>query len=97
MLFIISFCLVFSQDKVTKTVADISVSDTKLHITYSDGTSKDMDMPPTTSLRLPLFSSRGYNDGYIVINKGILAAGDCLVGEMYDRRGTRERDFNVRG
>ena len=94
---ILSFLLVFSQDKVTKTVADISVSDTKLHITYSDGTSKDMDMPPTTSLRLPLFSSRGYNDGYIVINKGILAAGDCLAGEMYDRRGTRERDFNVRG
>ena len=85
-----------SQDKVTKTVADISVSDTKLHITYSDGTSKDMDMPPTTSLRLPLFY-RGKNDGYIVINKGILDAGDCLAGEMYDRRGTRERDFNVRG
>lgn len=88
--------IVFSQDKVTKTVADISVSDTKLHITYSDGTSKDMDMPPTTSLRLPLFY-RGKNDGYIVINKGILDAGDCLAGEMYDRRGTRERDFNVRG
>lgn len=85
-----------SQDKVTKTVADISVSDTKLHITYSDGTSKDMDMPPTTSLRLPLFY-RGNNDGYIVINKGILDAGDCLAGEMYNWRGTKERNFNVRG
>ena len=81
---------------MTKTVADISVSDTKLHISYSDGTSKDMDMPPTTSLRLPLFY-RGKNDGYIVINKGILDAGDCLAGNMYDSRGTRERDFNVRG
>ena len=43
-----------SQNKVTKTVADISVSGTKLHISYSDGTSKDMDMPPATSLRLPI-------------------------------------------
>lgn len=85
-----------SQNKVTKTVADISVSDTKLHVSYSDGTSKDMDMPPTTSLRLPLFY-RGKNDGYIVINKGILAAGDCLSGDMYDSSGTRERGFNVRG
>ena len=49
------FLLVFSQNKVTKTVADISVSDTKLHITYSDGTSKDINMPPATSLRLPLY------------------------------------------
>ena len=88
--------ILFSQNKVTKTVADISVSDTKLHVSYSDGTSKDMDMPPTTSLRLPLFY-RGKNDGYIVINKGILAAGDCLSGDMYDSSGTRERGFNVRG
>lgn len=60
MLFIISFCLVFSQNKVTKAVADISVSGTKLHISYSDGTSKDMDMPPATSLRLPLYD---YGEG----------------------------------
>lgn len=53
-------------------------------------------MPPTTSLRLPLFY-RGKNNGYIVINKGILAAGDCLSGDMYDSSGTRERGFNVRG
>ena len=90
------FILGFSQNKVTKTVADISVSDTKLHVSYSDGTSKDMDMPPTTSLRLPLFY-RGKNDGYVVINKGILAAGDCLAGDMYDSSGRRERSFNVRG
>lgn len=52
--------MVFSQNKVTKTVADISVSDTKLHITYSDGTSKDINMPPATSLRLPLYD---YGEG----------------------------------
>lgn len=49
-----------SQNKVTKTVADISVSGTKLHITYSDGTSKDINMPPATSLRLPLYD---YGEG----------------------------------
>ena len=50
-----------SQNKVTKAVADISVSDTKLHIIYSDGTSKDMDMPPATSLRLPI--TKGWQIG----------------------------------
>ena len=50
-----------SQNKVTKAVADISVSDTKLHIIYSDGTSKDMDMPPATSLRLPI--TKGWQTG----------------------------------
>lgn len=40
-------------------VADISVSDTKLHVSYSDGTSKDMDMPPATSLRLSVHNSNG--------------------------------------
>lgn len=47
-------------------VADISVSGTKLHVSYSDGTSKDMDMPPATSLRLPYSSKyygiKGYSD-----------------------------------
>lgn len=38
-------------------VADISVSGTKLHVSYSDGTSKDMDMPPATSLRLHVHNS----------------------------------------
>lgn len=38
-------------------VADISVSGTKLHVSYSDGTSKDMDMPPATSLRLSVHNS----------------------------------------
>lgn len=46
--------IVFSQNKASKMVADISVSGTKLHVSYSDGTSKDMDMPPATSLRLPI-------------------------------------------
>lgn len=55
------FLLVFSQNKVTKAVADISVSGTKLHISYSDGTSKDMNMPPATSLRLPI--TKGWQTG----------------------------------
>lgn len=50
-----------SQNKVTKAVADISVSGTKLHISYSDGTSKDMNMPPATSLRLPI--TKGWQTG----------------------------------
>ena len=45
-------------------VADISVSGTKLHVSYSDGTSKDMDMPPATSLRLPVHDSGGGNWWY---------------------------------
>lgn len=50
-----------SQNKASKMVADISVSGTKLHISYSDGTSKDMDMPPATSLRLPI--TKGWQTG----------------------------------
>lgn len=57
--------MVFSQNKVSKTVADISVSDTKLHVSYSDGTSKDMDMPPATSLRLP---TQDDDYGYTILN-----------------------------
>lgn len=38
-----------SQSKASKTVADIWVNGTKLHVKYSDGTSKDMNMPSTTS------------------------------------------------
>lgn len=41
--------IVFSQNKVSKTVADISVSGTKLHVSYSDGTSKDIDISSTSS------------------------------------------------
>lgn len=50
-----------SQNKASKMVADISVSGTKLHVSYSDGTSKDMDMPPATSLRLPI--TKGWQTG----------------------------------
>ena len=49
--------MVFSQNKVSKMVADISVSGTKLHVSYSDGTSKDMNMPSATSLRLAVHNS----------------------------------------
>lgn len=50
-----------SQNKASKMVADISVSGTKLHVSYSDGTSKDMGMPPATSLRLPI--TKGWQTG----------------------------------
>lgn len=36
---------VTSQNKSARTVADISVSGTKLRVSYSDGTSKDIDVP----------------------------------------------------
>lgn len=92
------FCLVFSQDKVTKTVADISVSDTKLHISYSDGTSKDMEMPPATSLQLPLiYAEDGTVEGYVVVNKGIRDNGDCLAGDAFYYGYSGKSRFNVRG
>lgn len=40
-----SSLLLFSQNKSARTVADISVSGTKLRVSYSDGTSKDIDVP----------------------------------------------------
>ena len=61
--------MVFSQSKASKIVADISVSGTKLHVSYSDGTSKDMDMPPATSLRLNHHHQDEKDiDGYTLIN-----------------------------
>lgn len=87
-----------SQDKVTKTVADISVSDTKLHISYSDGTSKDMEMPPATSLQLPLiYAEDGTVEGYVVVNKGIRDNGDCLAGDAFYYGYSGKSRFNVRG
>ena len=90
--------ILFSQDKVTKTVADISVSDTKLHISYSDGTSKDMEMPPATSLQLPLiYAEDGTVEGYVVVNKGIRDNGDCLAGDAFYYGYSSKSRFNVRG
>ena len=87
-----------SQNKVTKTVADISVSGTKLHVSYSDGTSKDMDMPPATSLQLPLiYAQDGTVEGYVVVNKGIRDNGDCLAGDAFYYGYSGKSGFNVRG
>lgn len=75
-------------NKVSKTVADISVSGAKLRVSYSDGTSKDMDMPPATSLRLP--NSDGNGDGYTIITStensysdGEYLFGAALLGTTY--------------
>lgn len=37
--------MVFSQNKSTKAVADVWANGKKLHVQYSDGSSKDMDIP----------------------------------------------------
>ena len=92
------FLLVFSQNKASRTVADISTSGTKLHITYSDGTSKDMEMPPATSLQLPLiYAEDGTVEGYVVVNKGIRDNGDCLAGDAFYYGYSGKSRFNVRG
>ena len=79
-------------------VADISVSGTKLHVSYSDGTSKDMDMPPATSLQLPLiYAQDGTVEGYVVVNKGIRDNGDCLAGDAFYYGYSGKSGFNVRG
>lgn len=72
-------------------VDDISVSGAKLHVSYSDGTSKDMDMPPATSLRLlNLNKYDGYVDGYTIItstrpshNDDGIYFGTTLLGTTY--------------
>ena len=87
-----------SQNKVSKTVADISVSGTKLRVSYSDGTSKDMEMPPATSLQLPLiYAEDGTVEGYVVVNKGIRDNGDCLAGDAFYYGYSGKSRFNVRG
>ena len=87
-----------SQNKASKMVADISVSGTKLHVSYSDGTSKDMDMPPATSLQLPLiYAQDGMVEGYVVVNKGIRDNGDCLAGDAFYYGYSGKSGFNVRG
>lgn len=68
-------------------MADISISGTKLHVSYSDGTSKNMDMPPATLLRLPYWFYPDYNDsyaepgisGYVDIDRVGYRGGDCWL------------------
>lgn len=91
--------MVFSQNKVSKTVADISVSGTKLHVSYSDGTSKDMDMPPATSLQLPIVDTGHFHDHtgqYMTIYAWVKSGGENaagLGGKFQD--GSRYRDFHL--
>ena len=80
----VTLVYIASQNKASRTVADISVSGAKLRVSYSDGTSKDMEMPPATSLQLPLiYAEDGTVEGYVVVNKGIRDNGDCLAGDAF--------------
>lgn len=81
--------MLFSQSKASKTVADISVSGTKLHVSYSDGSGKDMDMPPATSLRLPHRYQKESIDGYTLIDftSYYSHADSVLQGTVYYNNG----------
>lgn len=70
------FRLVFSQNKSAKTVADIWTNGTKLHIRYSDGSSKDMDIP-SNGIQ---FSRIQYDSGY---NRGQRYHQDVGSGEYF--------------
>lgn len=58
--------MIYSQNKSARTVADVWANGSKLHIQYSDGTGKDMDMPPATSIHIPY--RRGVEAGYLDLN-----------------------------
>ena len=78
--------LVFSQNNASKTVADISVSGTKLHINYSDGTSKDMDMPPSLGVQFKCYYRHQYTGTvtYDTLNKNSGSAVYFLSGQGPD-------------
>lgn len=87
-------------------VADISVSGTKLHVIYSDGTSKNMDMPPATSLRLPYWWRHYSEDSYLpdslkgyvdITTANVRAGDDYLAGTIhYNGGGTSSWSLNGR-
>ena len=78
-------------------VSDISVADTKLKVTYSDNTTKNMDLPPATSLRLPWIGSAGgvnyidftgmspgfSNQGNLFRLKGKFSNGTTISFDLY--------------
>lgn len=80
-------------------MADISVSGTKLHVSYSDGTSKDMDMPPATSLQLPIVDVGTFQDHqgqYMTIYAWVNSGGEKragLSGKFQD--GSRYRNISL--
>lgn len=80
-----SSLLLFSQKKVSKTVADISVSGTKLHVSYSDGTSKDIDISSTSSGNQWIINKSEFPHGPVtyvwMYNKG--QYGNFKIGVKY--------------
>lgn len=69
-----------------------------MRVSYSDGTSKDMDMPPATSLRLPHINNvDGYGNEYTIITsteKSRLESAESdyyiaisLLGTTYNKYG----------
>ena len=50
---------------------------TKLHVQYSDGSGKDMDMPPATSLRLPYNGQQP--NAYVIINEAHYGTGHYMT------------------
>lgn len=92
----VTLVYIASQNKASKMVSDISVSGTKLHISYSDGTSKDMDMPPATSIRLPVHDknpggwwyNESKNDYFSLDRLAVDRFGAILQGTWYFNQST---------
>lgn len=55
--------------------------DTKFKVTYSDNTSKNMDMPPATSLKLPASYPAFGSSGYITFDKITIVKSSGLNNE----------------
>lgn len=82
--------MVFSQNKSARTVTDIWANGTKLHVQYSDGSSKDMDVP-SSGIQ---FSRIVYDSGY---NRGDYYTRDIKPGEIFHiNSGNHGYDFYVK-
>ena len=75
-----------SQNKSAKTVADIWVNGTKLHVKYSDGSGKDMDMPPSLGVQFKYYHRHQYigTVTYDTLNKNSDSAVYFLSGQGPD-------------
>ena len=75
-----------SQNKSAKTVADIWVNGTKLHVKYSDGSGKDMDMPPSLGVQFKYYHRHQYigTATYDTLNKNSDSAVYFLSGQGPD-------------
>lgn len=56
--------MVFSQSKASKTVADIWANGKKLHVQYSDGSGKDMDVPSSGIQFSRIVGQGTYSSGF---------------------------------